>query len=210
MEGVHGGVDLVVDVEAIVGLAELRFDDEFAEEGGVGVATAGDALVAVHHVVVDGREGGALVVVPERLRVGDDALVGEGAVACARLDPAGGDANLLVVAEAVDVGAEHPFGVEAVGEDHVARSVGYLDLIDRPLQDLFEADEVEIDAQVACQDFVDGEDLVQPAHGRVDGLLGPFHGRVVAAEADEDLADVGAFQPRPHALVEPVVALLEG
>ena len=79
-----------------------------------------------------------------------------------------------------------------------------------PLFRHFEADLAEVEVQVGREDLVDGEDLVEPAKRRVNGLMGPVLGRIVAEELDDDLADFLALQPGRDGFAQPGEALLVG
>jgi len=56
-------------------------------------------------MIVNGWQDGALIVIPERLRVGDDALVDDRAPVARRVEPSGRHPHVLIVLEAVEVGA---------------------------------------------------------------------------------------------------------
>ena len=210
VERVHGRDDLVVDAQPVVGLAEFEFDVERAEEGRVCGASARVPVVPVHHVVVDRGQRVFLVAVPERLGVGDDALVGDGVPVGHCGDPSRRDAHLLVVLEAVEVGTQHPHGLERVLKEGAAVGRGGPDAVDRPAFHHFEADPVEREPQVLSQNLVDGEDLVQPPERRVNGLLWPVDRRIVAEKLDRDLADLLPGEPGGDPLGQPEEALLEG
>ena len=51
---------------------------------------------------------------------------------------------------------------------------------------------------------------MEPAKRRVNGLMGPFLGRIVAEELDDDFADFLGLQPGHDRLAQPGEALLEG
>ena len=190
VQRVHRRDDLVVDAQPVVGLAELQLHRERAEEGRVRPAAAGVPVVPVHHVVVDRGQGARLVAVPDPLGVGDDALVRKCVPIRQGGDPAGGHADLLVVLEAVEVGAEDPDGVEGLFEEGRSVGCGGPDAVNGPVVRHFEANLADNEAQVGREHLVDRKNLMQPPEGRVNGLLGPVTRRVVPEELDDDLADL--------------------
>ena len=196
VQRVHRRDDLVVHAQPVVGLAQLEFHRERAEEGRVRPAAAGVPVVPVHHVVVDRGQGARLVAVPDPLGVGDDALVRKCVPIRYGGDPTGGDADMLVVLKAVEVGAEDPDGVEGLFEEGGSVRCGGPDAVNRPVVRHFEANLADNEAQILCEHLIDRENLVQPPERRVDGLLGPVAGRVVSEELDDDLTDVLSGEPR--------------
>ena len=219
VERVHGRHDLVVHAQPVVRLAHLQLHRERAEEGRVGGAASGISVVAVHDVVVDGRQSARLEAVPEPLGVRDDPPIDQRvrlrSGARHRGDPARGDPNLLVVAEPVEVRAQHPLGLERLVQQRPPVGGQRANPVHRTRVHHFEAHLPRVQPQVACQHFVDGEYLVEPAEGRVNGLLGPLGGRLVPQELDRDLVQarahvrVGVGEPGADRFPQPGEPLLE-
>ncbi len=98
-------MDLVVDAELVVRFAHRHIHSQRSEIGSVRVSTLRQAVVQIHHMVVDRRENCALIVIPKRLRVGDDAFIDEGLTVGGRAEPSGRDTHVLVVLESIEVRA---------------------------------------------------------------------------------------------------------
>ena len=217
VERVHGRHDLVVHAQPVVGLAHLQLHHERAEERRVDVAAPRVPLVAVHDVVVDRRQRARLVPIPEPLRVRDDALVRQRVHLCAATrhgsDPARGDPNLLVVAEAIEVRAQHPLGIERFFQQRSSVRRQRANPVRGTGIHHLEAHLFRLQSQVPGQHLVDGKDFVKPAEGRVNGLLGPLDGRFVPQEFDHDVVQLpvrdGVREPRANRFAQPREPLLE-
>lgn len=192
VERVHGRDELFVQIQQVVGLAQSELHSELSKIGRIPPVTPRVPLMHLHHMVVKSRKGSLLVVIPEPLRIGHDALVQDPLAPRSRRDPARRDPHHLVVPKAIKIRTQHVLGLESApeklaggarGDDLVRQGVGQRHL---------ETDLLFVDLQLSRENLVNGENLVQPANGCVNRLLFPLCRGIVLGETDGQLFNGGA------------------
>ena len=212
VERVHRRDDLLVEIEEVVRLGERQLDGQLAEQRRVLAVAARVAVMKLHDVVVHARQRLLLVVVPEGLGVGADALVHHPLAVGLDGEPPGRDSDHLVVAEPIQIRSDHELGLERLSKDLLSRGRGGDDRVGRGVLVFgrFEPNRVRGPAEIAREDLVDRERLLKPAKRRVHRLLLPLGRGTVPRKGDREPRRAGAFELRTDVVVEPRVPLLVG